>query len=209
MGLNTNGRNACLTGGLGNVVTHVSGHTDIPDATGSNEITGGSYARIAVTWTAVASGVRDNSAQLSHAVPAGSTFAYYGLWDALTAGNFYGSIPRTGSGETLYGFGSVDSAGVTSNSIQSAAHGLSDAMRVVLTAVLAESLPSGLNATTIYFVVGSTTNTFQLSLTLSGAAVDISGQGELFWQRVVPEAFASAGNHITAAGALDLSAVVI
>jgi hypothetical protein len=82
-------------------------------------------------------------------------------------------------------------------------------MRVVLTAVLAESLPSGLNATTIYFVVGSTTNTFQLSLTLSGAAVDISGQGELFWQRVVPEAFASAGNHITAAGALDLSAVVI
>jgi hypothetical protein len=82
-------------------------------------------------------------------------------------------------------------------------------MRVVLTAVLSESLPAGLAATTIYYVVGSTTNTFQVSLTSGGAAVDITGQGELFWQRVVPQAFASAGNHITATGALDLSAVVI
>lgn len=209
MGLNTNGRNALLSGGLGNVVTHISGHSDIPDATGSNELAGGSYARQAVTWTAVASGVRDNNADLTHPVPAGSTFAYYGLWNALTVGTFYGSIPRTGFGESLAGFGSVDSAGVTANAIQSAAHGLSNAMRVALTAVLSEALPTGLNATTMYHVVGATTDTFQLSLTSGGAAVDITAQGELFWQRVVPEAFASAGDLLTETGDLDLSAVVI
>jgi hypothetical protein len=82
-------------------------------------------------------------------------------------------------------------------------------MRVALTAVLAESLPTGLNATTIYYIVGVTTNTFQLSLTSGGAAVDITAQGELFWQRVTPELFSAAGNLVTSIGALVLSANVI
>jgi len=209
MGLNTNGRNAMLTGGLGNAVTHVSVHSAIPDSTGSNELSGGSYARQAVTWSAVANGVRSNSGELSHVIPAGQTAAFYGLWSALTAGTYYGSVPRVGEGEAASGFGTVDSAGVTANAIQSAAHGLSNDARLVLTAVLAESLPTGLGSTTIYYVVGAATNTFQLSLTSGGAAVDITGQGELFWQRVVPEVFASEGDLVAAAASLVLSTVTI
>ena len=134
---------------------------------------------------------------------------YFGLWGASSGGTFYGSVPRVGTGEALSGFGTADSAGVTGNLVQSAAHGLSNDMRVALTAVLAETLPAGLGATTLYYVVGVTTNTFQMSLTSGGAAVDITGQGELFWQRVVPEAFVSAGSLVTAIGDLVLSAVVI
>lgn len=209
MGLNDNGRNACLTGGLGNAISHVSLHSAIPDATGSDELTGGSYARVAVTWTAAASGVRDNNADLTHQVPAGSTVAAYGFWSALSGGTFYGWAPRTGAGEGAAGFGTVDSAGATADAIQSAGHGLSNGMRVALANVLAESLPAGLAEGTLYWVVQAATDTFEVSLTEGGASVNITGQGELFWQRVVPEAYVSAGTHVTATGALDLNAVVI
>lgn len=208
MGLNTNGKNA-LVNGLASVVTHVSVHSAIPDANGSGELTGGTYARVAVTWTSASNGVRDNNAQLDHNIPAGSTAATYGLWSALTVGTFYGYIPRTGTGEGLAGFGTVDSAGVTSDAIQSAAHGLSNGMRVVVHDVVAESLPTGLSEDTIYWVVQAATDTFELSATEGGSSVNITAQGELFWQRIVPEVFASAGVLSAATGAVDLSAAVI
>lgn len=201
MPLNTNGRNAAVAG-LAGGITHVAIHSGIPDATGSGE---SSSARVAVTWATAASGGTDNTNQLTHSMPAGSTGAAYGFWSASTSGNFLGWAPIVGSGGGVAGYGTVDSAGVTGNLIQSAAHGLSNGDRVVLTAVLAESLPTGLNATTMYFVVGVTTNTFQVSLTSGGAAVDITGQGELFFQNIVPETFANAGTLVTAIGALDLS----
>lgn len=209
MGLNTNGRNATLSGGLGNAITHLSVHSAIPDSAGSNELAGGSYARQAVTWAAAASGARSNSGTITHPIPAGGTAAFYGYWGALSGGTFYGWAPRlSAAGDAVAGFGTVDSAGVTGNLIQSGAHGLSNDMRLALTAVLSESLPTGLAATTLYYVVGATTNTFQLATTSGGSAVDITGQGELFYQRVVPEAFATAGELVAAAGALVLSAVV-
>lgn len=207
MALNDNGKNA-LVNGLAAVVTHISLHTAEPDATGSNEVAGGSYARQAVTWTAAALGVRDNNADITHPVPAG-TITHYGLWSALAAGTFYGSIPRTGVGEAIYGFATVDAAGVTADAIQSAAHGLANDQRVLVYNVFAESLPTGLAEGTIYFVVGTTTNTFQVSATLAGAAVNITAQGELMFQRCVPEVFASPGSLLTATGNLDLSAAVI
>ena len=74
MPLNTNGQNACLSGGLGNTVTYLSLHTGVPDSTGSLEATGGSpaYARKAVTWAAAASGQRANSGTITFDVPAGT-----------------------------------------------------------------------------------------------------------------------------------------
>lgn len=206
MPLNTNGRNAMLTGGLGNAVTHVSAHTAVPNTSGSNEATGGSYARQPVTWNTVASGQRTNNGAISIPVPAG-TYGYVGLWNALTVGTFYGWLPFNSS--TMYGFGTVDSAGVTGNLIQSAAHGLVNNDRVLLFNVFAESLPTGVSEDTEYFVVGSTTNTFQVSATSGGAAIDITAQGELFFMKVVPEVFASAGSISIADTALVLDANAI
>lgn len=195
-----------LSGGLGNAISHVSAHTAIPDDNGSSEATGGSYARQAVTWTSASSGVRDNNAGITHPIPAGTTVVSYGFWSALTSGTYYGHALI---GSTLAGFGSVDSSGVTSNNIQSAAHGLSNGNRVAVYNVHAESLPTGLAEGTLYWVVGVATNTFQVSTTEGGSAVDISGQGELWWQNCVPEAFGSAGSLTAATGDLDLNANVI
>lgn len=52
-------------------------------------------------------------------------------------------------------------------------HGLINGDPVRLTTTGA--LPTGLNTTTTYFVVAATTNTFQLSATLGGAAINTSG----------------------------------
>lgn len=202
MALSNNGRHACLTGGLTNVAVYVSLHSDIPNSSGNNELTGGTYARVGVTWNTPASGAVTNNGALSHNVPAGATVAYYGLWSASTSGTFYGSMPLNG---TVKGFATA----ATDDTITSNAHGLSDTNRIVVLAVAGESLPTGLSASTIYYVVSSTTNTFKVSLTSGGSAVDITAVGELFFQKVVPEVYGSAGTLSTADTALSVDLSVL
>lgn len=205
MPLNDNGRNACCTGGLGNAILYVSAHTGIPDSTGSNEATGGSpaYARQSVTWAAASTGTRANSGALTPLDVAAGTYYALGFWSAVTAGTFYGWVPLNG---TLKGYGTVDTAGVTSNDIVSPVHGLAANDRVILNSVFGSSLPSGLNATTAYHVIstGLTTDAFRISTTQGGSAVDITGAGELFWQKIIPETFAAQGQISVASGALVL-----
>jgi hypothetical protein len=192
-------------------ITHVGVHTLTDPGTGTNanagEATGGSYARQAVTWGAAASEQKANTGALTFDVPAG-TYGFLTLYNHVSAnsGNYRGYVPING---TLRGFGTVDSAGVTSDAIQSAAHGLVDTDRVMVLNVNGESLPAGLTEGTIYFVVQGATDTFELSLTSGGASVNVTGQGELYWQKVIPETFASAGQITVGVGALilDLSGV--
>jgi hypothetical protein len=191
-------------------ITHVAIFTLSDPGTGTNanavEATGGSpaYARQAVTWGGAASGAKSNSSTLTFDVPAG-TYGFFGWFNAATGntGNYRGYAPFGG---TPRSFATVDSAGVTANAIQSAAHGLSDNDRVMVFNVFSEGLPTGLTEGTIYYVVGSTTNTFQVSTTQGGSAVDITAQGELFFQKVVPEVFAGQGQITVAAGGLVLEA---
>lgn len=65
---------------------YVSLHTADPGTTGANEVAGGTYARVAVTWGAPAAGQVQNSGALSINLPASTTAAYFGVWSALTAG---------------------------------------------------------------------------------------------------------------------------
>ena len=175
------------------------------------EATGGApaYARQAVVWAAALTpGTKANSGALTFDVPAGSYFAF-GLFNGVsgnTAGNFMGYHPFGGA---VKGFGTVDSAGVTSNTVQSSAHGLVNADRVMVYNVFAETLPTGLTEGTLYFVVGATTDTFQLSLTSGGAAVDITAIGEMFFQKFVVETFGGQGQITVAIGALVLDATAM
>jgi hypothetical protein len=189
-------------------ITHIAIFSLSDPGTGTDanavEATGGSpaYARQAVTWGAAAAALKTNTNGLTFDVPAG-TYGYYGFFNAVSgnSGNYRGYAPFGGS---VKGFGSVDAAGVTSNTITSAAHGFVNTDRVMLFNVLAESLPTGLTEGTIYFVVGATTDTFQVSLTSGGAAVDITGIGELFQQKVLPEVFVGQGQISLAIGNLTL-----
>ena len=174
------------------------------------EATGGSpaYARQAVTWGAAASGAKSNSGALTFDVPAGSYHAF-GLFNAVSgngAGNFMGYLPFGGS---VKGFGTCESSDVTANTIASSAHGLVNGDRVMVYNVFAESLPTGLTEGTLYFVVGAATDTFQVSLTSGGAAVDITAVGDLYFQKFVVETFGGQGQITAAVGALVLDATAM
>lgn len=67
----------------------VSLHTADPGTTGASEVSGGAYARVAVAWGAASGGSVANSGALSINLPASTTAAYFGVWSASSAGNYY------------------------------------------------------------------------------------------------------------------------
>ncbi|MDP9145442.1 MAG: hypothetical protein M3N43_12225 [Actinomycetota bacterium] len=194
-------------------ITHIGVHTLTDPGTGTNanagEATGGSpaYARQAVTWGAASGRVKANSGTLTFDVPSG-TYGYFTLWNNATGntGNYRGHIPFGGS-NALRGFFSVDTT-LANDALLSASHGMSDGDRVTVYNVFSEALPTGLSEGTVYYVVSSTSNSFKVSTTLGGSAVDITGVGggEGYWQRLVPETFGSQGQITVAVSALALDA---
>jgi hypothetical protein len=105
----------------------------------------------------------------------------------------------------LYGTGAIKrrfydgeshafTADASSDTLTSAAHGLEDDEIVYLASTGA--LPTGLSLNTKYYVVNKATNTFQVSLTKGGSAVDFStaGTGTLTWfysDNTITDEFAS------------------
>lgn len=171
------------------------------------EATGGSpaYARQAVTWGAAAAGVKSNTNALTFDVPAG-TYAHFAYFNASTGNtsNYRGFAPFGGA-SPLRGFATVDTT-LANDALLSPGHGLAANDRVLVYNVFGTALPTGLTEGTAYFAVNVTTDTFKLSLTSGGAAVDITavGGGELYFERVVPEVFGSQGQITVAIGALTL-----
>jgi hypothetical protein len=198
-------------------VTHVGVHTLTDPGTGTTanagEATGGSpaYARVAVTWGAAGSNVKTNSGALTWDVPAG-TYGMFTLWNASTGNttNFRGWLPFTGNpAAASRGFGTCIAADVTANTITSPAHGMANTDRVMVFNLFGAALPTGLTEGTIYFVVGATTDTFQVALTSGGSAVDITAAGTLHFQEIIPEVFAGQGQITAAIGALVLDGTTI
>ncbi len=78
-------------GGVLNTTTtyYLSLHTADPGTTGANEVTGGSYARQAITFGAASGGVMASTdAQTFTSMPAEAGNLWIGLWTAVTAGTF-------------------------------------------------------------------------------------------------------------------------
>lgn len=220
MPFNDLAKNAALDGldeSIAAGITHVGVNTLVtaPPADGtpgtgataaSTEATGGSpaYARQPVTWSAAASGQKTNSGSLTFDVPAG-TYGFLTFWNALTGNTgtqYRGYAPINGS---VKGFFSVDTT-LTNDQLLSVGHGLADGDRVMVFNPFADALPTGLTEGAVYFVVNSATNTFKVSNSSGGAAVDITavGGGEGYFQKVIPEVFASQGQITVAASALTL-----
>lgn len=198
MPLNDAGRNATVDG-LAAVATFASLHSGDPSTTGANELTGGSpaYARKGITYAAAATGTKANSAALTFDVPA-STVTHVGLWSAVTAGTFYGYFPAGGFSPMS---ANLDA---TSDAFTSYAHGLANTNQVLVYDIMGAGLPTGFTEGTVYFVVSSATDTFQLSATSGGAAITVTTSGEVGIQRVLPEVFAAQGAYQIAIGALIL-----
>ena len=73
------------------MATYASLHSAEPNASGSNEVTGGTYSREAITWGSASGGTATSSADVVFDVPTGVTITHLGYWSASTAGTFYGS----------------------------------------------------------------------------------------------------------------------
>jgi hypothetical protein len=216
MPLNVTGRNVALDGldesvsggikfvGVGNLTDPGTAATYA-----GTEATGGSpaYARKAVAWDAGASELKANNGAITLDVPAGS-YAYFLYFNAVTgnlSGNYLGYAPING---TVKGVGTVDSTGVTNDTVTSSGHGLTTDDRVQLFNVFGETIPAGLTEGTLYYVLASglTADVFKVSATSGGAAINFTGQGEVMFQKVIPEVFASQGQITIASGALVLDA---
>jgi hypothetical protein len=209
-GLTDAGENAVLdeifNAGAGTFPTAnawISLHSADPADTGANELTGGGYGRQQVDFTAAASGTLSNVGAITWSVPAGDVVAW-GAWDASTAGVCY----QTGFFSIVVGLAIVRTADATANDVQSQTHGLAANDRVEFEVIEQLTVPAGLTAGTLYFVIatGLTTDAFRVSTTQGGAAVDITGNGSAIWRKVVVTNFSSAGSFQVAAGDLDIYA---
>ncbi|AVR77311.1 hypothetical protein SEA_GANDALPH_21 [Mycobacterium phage Gandalph] len=69
--------------------TYISVHTGAAGTTGTNEATGGGYARQATTWSSGSSGTNTGD-EVTIPVAAG-TYVEGGIWSAASGGTFVGS----------------------------------------------------------------------------------------------------------------------
>lgn len=90
--------------------------TATTDAGGGTEVTGGSYARQPVTFSAAAGGATENSATVTFASMPAVTVTHAAIYDALTAGNmlFHGALSAsqvvTAGASLVFAAGAIDAS---------------------------------------------------------------------------------------------------
>jgi hypothetical protein len=181
--------------------TFASLHTAY-STSGANEATGGApaYARKSITYGASAAGSKASSNAPVFDVAA-ATYRFVGFWTAVTAGTFLGMAALGSSAERDL---IVD---VTNNKILSDAHGFVNTDKIVFLAGGA-TVPTGLTEGTVYFVITSTTNDFQVSLTSGGAAISITGKcsDRCKVAKIVEEVFGAQGTLTLSSNSISLLA---
>lgn len=211
---NPTSKNAALTAIAANI-TFVGVQTLVdPTLTATcaaGEASGGGYNRQGVSWSAASGSQMANSGALTIPVPAG-TFGFLTFFNNLSANggtNYFGYAPMGGA-SAIKGFAVVDTT-LSNADYFCDGHGLSNGNTVFIYPEFGGTLPSTITTGTLYYVVGATTNTFQLSATSGGAAIVLTvlQSGAFFWQRIVSETFNAAGNITVAIGALVLDATAM
>jgi hypothetical protein len=181
MSLTTTARNQALDAIS---IDQMSLHSAFPGATGANELAGSGYARVACTFNAASGGVRTVSAVTNFTVGSGHTVRWAGLWGG---GVFKGYSPNGGSPKEFQADASTDV-------ITCPSHGYASNDPVVF---YGGTVPAGLVEGTIYYASDVTANTFKVSATAGGAAIDLTGAGaaDCVVSRIVENAYGGAGTH--------------
>ena len=168
-------------------------------ASGANELAGGSYARIAITWgSASAETLNLSGTPYTFNVPASATVAWIGFWDALSGGNFSGMLPNGGAAPYTFSAPAATDILLAPNSAYTANQ------QVVVVPTGGSTLPSGLVTGTIYYVSAPTTDSFKLSATNGGSAINLTTDGSGIVQAITPEAFGGAGTFAVNSGSWNL-----
>ncbi len=182
--------NALFGSPIGAPVAFASLHSDAPGESGDYEISGGSpaYARQPVAFAASTTGSVTISAPVTFDVPAGAQVAFVGLWTLAVGGSFLGYAPSNGG--SIYGGAAVFAA---TDIFECPAHQLVDADRVLLTKLSGAPIPAPATEDALYYVTAATANTFKITTTPSGTALNITLDGRCAFQRVAIDAYSTQG----------------
>lgn len=179
-------KNAMLDGV---VFTHASLHSAFPGSTGANEISGGSYARQAITLAAASGGQRALSVPVVFSVPA-STVRWIGYWSGST---FLIATPNGGAAPKNY------MAAPSTELIHAVAHNFLDGQKI---AFFNGTPPGGFVEGSVYYVRDTSVDSFKVAATLGGTALDITAAGSFgsVLSAITEEVYAAPGTHqLTAA----------
>lgn len=147
----------------------VSIHTAYPGTTGANEVSGAPYARKSITLPAASGGQRVNSTSINFDVPA-TTVRWIGAWLGVFPGTtFVGASPNGGLPPRQF------SIVAATDRVVSTAHGYIANQAVTF---FNGTPPGGITEGVVYYVINPTTDDFQVSATVGGAAINLtSGPG--------------------------------
>lgn len=168
------------------------------DAGGGTEVSGGSYARVAAGgfFGSAVSGASANTSDIEFAQATANwgTVKAFGVFDTSSGGNLmlWGYLIQTRFNFTA----AVD------DTIAAPGHTLVNGDAVI---VEGASLPTGLTEGTTYYVINAATNTLKLSLTVGGAAVDITAVGSGTVGKLVPKTIESGDKAIFYTGSLTFT----
>jgi hypothetical protein len=194
--LTTSGRNQLLDN---TDVAYMSLHNGYPSTTQANEITGGSpaYARKAVTWASASSGSKASSNSQVFDVPAAAAVNWIGYSTALTSGSGRAVAPNGAAPKEF----EIDATG---DFVLVPGHTYVNTNQITF---YGGTAPGGLTAGTTYFVVGSTTDKFQVAATSGGSAIDLTSQGgsDCVVSIILTETFAAQGTFTLGTGNATLA----
>lgn len=144
------------------------------DGSGLTEVSGSAYARVICDGWTISGNQVSNTAAITFAQATGSwgTPIQWFAADASTAGNLLARGPIVYP-NTLVPF----VADATNDTLYVPNLGFTNGQNV---RIYAQTVPSGLSGNTSYFVISATADSFQVSLTSGGAAVNITADGHGF-----------------------------
>ena len=170
----------------GQTFTAASLHTGFPGTTGANELSGGSpaYARKTITMSASSGGQRLLAGAVTFDVPA-STVRWVGYWNSST---FIGCAPNGGA--TPRNFMAVPST----DSIYAVSHGWLDGQKLVF---FNGTPPGGLTEGTVYYVRDALTDSFKVTATPGGTAIDLTSSASFGCVvcAITEDVYAAQGTH--------------
>lgn len=174
-------------------IAQMSLHTAYPGSAGANEVSGGSYARQACTFGAAAGSTRTLSAGVTFTVPA-CTVEWVGFLNG--SGVMQACGPNGGDPKEFYADPATDVVTVPS-------HGYADGDSVVF---YGDTAPSPLTEGVKYYVRDASTNTFKISATAGGSAIDVTSVGgsACVVSKIVADVYSGSGSHTINAATIGL-----
>ena len=166
----------------------VSLHDGFPGTTGTNEISGGSYARQTLVVAASSGGSRSAAGSYTFSVPA-CTVRWLGFW---YLGNFLFGLPNGGAVPKNF------SAALDTDIVWSTAHGFSDTQKI---AFYQGTPPAPIAEGDTVFVRDATTHGYKVAATSGGVALNLTAGASVgCWMAAITETvYASPSTHILSA----------